>query len=583
MGFIYTIITIVITITIVVVMSIIIHNANKNRLRDKCFEIENKYPLAYRDYISSKFISISQSSNSVLREIVNQSTDFWNDKERKLQAQERKRIETEIQYRKIKATYPIGLNKWETLYPNASKSITVSNEERIKNFENAIKTAKEYNVWEKEQQEYTDKCYQKFKNTLHNFGWYHYNIPFTKTDEDGNELDGTYKVWQFFAGSYCKENDLDYSDFEEIKQNNTNDIDQFKKCDMCYKSAIYDKIKDFVCQLNKEYQLSVYLCTNNSDWNAKSLYCHYKELFNIQSIDEVINNISEDSLDYNYYPKFKNRHIVIIDIQTENKQLFEVCKKIIKKNKYKHPLITYISLFKGFDREEMLELINKEKQKRIEEENRKRKEKENRIISICQQYGITGLYHMTHIDNLASILSKGLLSHNQARNNNYLRTDIANNDVNVRRSHNEPIHNRPIHDYAPLYFNPKNPMLYFRREIQNNIVILEFSPLVFLKEGVIFTDGNASVHTTATYNSQTQFYSDLNDLNKLDWKCINDKWWNDYEDGKRKKCAEVLIPDKIELSFLKSIHVFSTETQNVVSHFQIKDIDIEVTKSLFFE
>lgn len=566
-----------------VAMTIIIHNANNKRLHKKCNEIKNKYPLAYSDYISSRFISIYKASNSVLREIINQSTDFWNDKEKEFQEQERRRIETEIQYRRIKETCPNGLKRWETLYPTASKSVTVSNEYKIKNYENAIKTAKEFNVWEKEQQTYTDKCYQISKNTLLNFGRYYYNIPFKKTNEDGNEINGTYEVWQSFAGAYCKESDLDYSDFKGIKQNNTHDIDEFKKCEMYYKSSIYDKIKNFICQLNKEYQLSVYLCTNNSDWTAQSLYYHYKELFNIQSVDEIFNNISEDSQDYNYYPKLKNRHIVIIDIQTENKQLVEVCEKIIKKNKNKHPLITYISLFKGYDREEMLYLFDKKRQEREEEEKRKRKEKENRVISICQQYGITGLYHMTHIDNLASILSNGLLSHTQARNNNYLQTDIANNDVNVRRSHNEPIHNRPIHDYAPLYFNPKNPMLYFRKDIQNNIAILEFSPLVLLKEGVIFTDGNASVHTTATYNSQTQFYSDLNDLNKLDWKCINDKWWNDYEDGKRKKCAEVLIPDKIELSFLKRIHVFNTETQKVVSDFQIRNIDIEVTKSLFFE
>ena len=48
-------------------------------------------------------------------------------------------------------------------------------------------------------------------------------------------------------------------------------------------------------------------------------------------------------------------------MQTDNNQLKNVCKNIIEKNKNLKPLITYISLLKGFDREEMIELIEKRK------------------------------------------------------------------------------------------------------------------------------------------------------------------------------------------------------------------------------
>jgi len=87
-------------------------------------------------------------------------------------------------------------------------------------------------------------------------------------------------------------------------------------------------------------------------------------------------------------------------------------------------------------------------------------------------FAIKYLYHMTHKDNLERILQSGLKSHNYARRNNLMQNDIANNEVNDRRSRIEPIYNRSLHDYVPLYFNPKNSMLFVRRNIQDNIIIL---------------------------------------------------------------------------------------------------------------
>ena len=76
---------------------------------------------------------------------------------------------------------------------------------------------------------------------------------------------------------------------------------------------------------------------------------------------------------------------------------------------------------------------------------------------------------MTHYSNLVGIIKNGILPKNKLPNPVY---DISNQDVQKRREKLEYIYNRQIHDYVPFYFNPKNPMLYVRRNIQHEIIIL---------------------------------------------------------------------------------------------------------------
>lgn len=154
---------------------------------------------------------------------------------------------------------------------------------------------------------------------------------------------------------------------------------------------------------------------------------------------------------------------------------------------------------------------------------------------LLDNHAIQYLYHMTHIDNLLSILSQGLYAHD----NKYQKVDISDCDVNSRRAHTENVYNKPIHSYVPFYFNPKNAMLYKRRSIQNDIVILVLKRDILLSKGSLFTDGNASSDTTS-------FFNNLDGLSQLDWGCINDDNWNSHDDGRRTRMAEVLVPDFVD-------------------------------------
>jgi len=62
-----------------------------------------------------------------------------------------------------------------------------------------------------------------------------------------------------------------------------------------------------------------------------------------------------------------------------------------------------------------------------------------------REYGIDYLYHMTHINNLSSIIRFGLLSHNAAHRLNVIQSDISDPDVqDIRAGLVVPFYNRPF-------------------------------------------------------------------------------------------------------------------------------------------
>lgn len=190
-----------------------------------------------------------------------------------------------------------------------------------------------------------------------------------------------------------------------------------------------------------------------------------------------------------------------------------------------------------------------------------------------------GLYYMASIKNIEGIISRGILSHNIAHGERLNKVDISNQDVNRRRNRNEPIFQRNIHDYAPLYINPKNPMQYvlFKQGLRESLVLINVNPNILLEEDVIFSDGNAASH-------KTNFYGDIEDFNKLNWNCINDTYWVNYADGKRFRCSEVLVYEKILQYYFMEMYVFEKKLLNQLikffpNHYGIK---ISINKKLFF-
>ena len=193
--------------------------------------------------------------------------------------------------------------------------------------------------------------------------------------------------------------------------------------------------------------------------------------------------------------------------------------------------------------------------------------------SLLHDFGVQDLFHITHIDNLPTIFEKGLLSHNLA----YKRTqptDISDLEVNNRRNITEPIYRMPLHDYVPLYFNPRNPMLSKKRRMDSDLAIVVLDRTLILDKGVVFTDGNAA-------SEYTEFLSKLDDLTKIDWKCMWAEYWDDYASGKRKRCAEVLIPNQIPIDRIAGVLVKDYDSYADVAKSVTEKVRFQCEGSLF--
>lgn len=176
-------------------------------------------------------------------------------------------------------------------------------------------------------------------------------------------------------------------------------------------------------------------------------------------------------------------------------------------------------------------------------------------------YEIEYLFHITPIENIKSIHNFGLHSRRCTNEEGYTVKEIANPDVLERR---EPkmvrMSGRPIPDYVPLFFTPWTPMMRVKKDMQNDIAILCVGRKLLLQKGVIFTDGNAASNRTA-------FFNDLRFIDCLDWSCIRDPGepiylnsQQEFDEFKRKRAAEVLVPDWISFSHVQNIVVKSQQT-----------------------
>jgi hypothetical protein len=153
--------------------------------------------------------------------------------------------------------------------------------------------------------------------------------------------------------------------------------------------------------------------------------------------------------------------------------------------------------------------------------------------------------HMTHIENVESILrANKLFSYNQIPKERY--QCIANDDVQKARSNKIITETqRTIHDYVPLYFGNRTPMVACNQNQNEDLVFLRFSLNLLEIEGVVITNGNAR-----SVSTQFKLYSQLSDLSFLEPKIINSPKYKEDAERKRRKQAEILVPDALPLVYL---------------------------------
>ncbi len=430
----FTVLFLLIVVTVIVAaLGIYVYTTSHNRIYNKHWkrvnEIQLKYSLAYRKFISENKIKTDYSTGKVselsaLKKISCREDAIWEQEEKQLREEKEKRDrEFKIKWEewkknaeRIKKDYPDGLALWKEtkvkklLYPIATEPAICDAENEIRILDQHVKSER----WEKSQADFTSKCYALSKEFLPNYGRYFYLIPFVKTDSDGNEVKATYKVWQFFCESMCLENDLDYSDYSSTKQN-TEWLKDFRSKTRFFNTSVYEKIANYIYELSESYRtdqdstISV-IFNYDKDWSKDALDYHYNrltEILNKEGYRDSVKIFDTHILDTfndgeNNEPNIllTDNHIVIVDIATINEELKQLCERIITYDKKAQPLINYISLLKAYDRAEMEKLIQVEKEKKLKLLEAKQKEdkaKKNLVEAVSSWECLLGGLHYSYL------------------------------------------------------------------------------------------------------------------------------------------------------------------------------------------
>jgi O-acetyl-ADP-ribose deacetylase (regulator of RNase III) len=171
---------------------------------------------------------------------------------------------------------------------------------------------------------------------------------------------------------------------------------------------------------------------------------------------------------------------------------------------------------------------------------------------MTRKVDIKSLFYITHIDNVPSILKIGILSHELLEAKKMPFTPIYDSEIVSNRRGKSTPDRKSLWEYANLYFQPRNPMMYrvVHERYKRDLVVIGIKPSVLELPSVTVTDGNAA-------NSPTQFFraSDGLKVIKDQWKVIQSEWWNELDGSKRKIMAECLVPERIPPEYVHTFFV----------------------------
>ena len=180
------------------------------------------------------------------------------------------------------------------------------------------------------------------------------------------------------------------------------------------------------------------------------------------------------------------------------------------------------------------------------------------------------IYHIVHIDRLASIINDGyLLCDKEIGGRSAAGTTIGINDIKARRlklplnSHQ----NLRVGDCVPFYFCPRSVMLYVIHQAnhpelsdrggQNTVIHLEAD----LRRSVKWASQNNLRWAFTLSNAGACYFEDrcnLADLQEIDWAAVQAR---DWRSRKEEKQAEFLIEKRFPWTLVSRIGLLTPEIQ----------------------
>ena len=175
-----------------------------------------------------------------------------------------------------------------------------------------------------------------------------------------------------------------------------------------------------------------------------------------------------------------------------------------------------------------------------------------------QGSNIRELFYITHINNLSSILSLGVYSHEKIEDGEVHSTPIYDTNIITRRGERTTPSGRNLWSYANLYFQPRNAMMYrvVHEKGYANLAVVGIKTKILNENGVYITDGNAAHDSTLFYPPNKGL-----DVLKKQWSIIQNQWWNRDDGSKRKIMAECLIPNQVNPDNIQAVYVANNATR----------------------
>ena len=166
------------------------------------------------------------------------------------------------------------------------------------------------------------------------------------------------------------------------------------------------------------------------------------------------------------------------------------------------------------------------------------------------------LHYITPINNIPSILQYGILSHKRAER--IAHETVALQEMQERRKDKRLPTGKWLHDYVNLYICARNPMMYRRRDLHQDLCVLRISPEVLDIRGAVVADRNASSEYAA-------FYPSPEGLRKVNGELVFSEYWTHSDqilewEHKSIKCAEILIPNRLDPSYIMGAYGSARQT-----------------------
>jgi len=167
------------------------------------------------------------------------------------------------------------------------------------------------------------------------------------------------------------------------------------------------------------------------------------------------------------------------------------------------------------------------------------------------------LHYITAIQNIRSIMELGVLSHRRAAK--VAHESVAMEEIQERRRARRVPGGRPLHEYVNLYVCARNPMLYKRKEDHEKLCVLRIKPQVLETPDTVIVDRNAS-------SDYARFNPSPAGLDLLDRDIVFAEYWTYRDDPieamrrKSMKCAEVLVPDRVDAGLIAGAYVSCRES-----------------------